>query len=63
MCCHQRQLIPKSKTRLKVRKSQRVQTLREYVGGRKPYPIDADGNKIRPEKENKKTGQKQKKSK
>jgi hypothetical protein len=31
MCCHQRQLIPKSKTRLKVRNSQRVQTLREYV--------------------------------
>ena len=34
--------------------------------GRKPYPIDADGNKIRPEKENKKTTQKnltQKKSK
>ncbi len=25
--------------------------------GRKPYPIDADGNKIRPEKENQKTGQ------
>jgi hypothetical protein len=31
--------------------------------GRKPYPIDASGNKIRPEKENQKTGQKQKKSK
>ncbi len=31
--------------------------------GRKPYPIDADGNMIRPEKENQKTGQKQKKSK
>ena len=31
--------------------------------GRKPYPLDADGNKIRPEKENQKTGQKQKKSK
>ncbi len=31
--------------------------------GRKPYPIDADGSKIRPEKENKETGQKQKKSK
>ena len=31
--------------------------------GRKPYPIDADGNKIRPEKENKDPGQKQKKSK
>ncbi len=31
--------------------------------GRKPYPIDADGNKIRPEKENQKTGQNQKKSK
>ena len=29
--------------------------------GRKPYPLD--GNKIRPEKENQKTGQKQKKSK
>jgi hypothetical protein len=26
--------------------------------GRKPYPLDADGNKIRPEKENQKTGQK-----
>ncbi len=31
--------------------------------GRKPYHLDADGNKIRPEKENQKTGQKQKKSK
>ena len=31
--------------------------------GRKPYPLDADGNKIRPEKENQKTGQKKKKSK
>ncbi len=31
--------------------------------GRKPYPLDADGNKIRPEKENKEPGQKQKKSK
>ena len=31
--------------------------------GRKPYPLDADGNKIRPEKENQKTGQKQNKSK
>ena len=31
--------------------------------GRKPYPLDANGNKIRPEKENQKTGQKQKKSK
>jgi hypothetical protein len=31
--------------------------------GRKPYPLDADGNQIRPGKENKKTGQKQKKSK
>ena len=31
--------------------------------GRKPYPLDADGNKIRPEKENQKAGQKQKKSK
>ena len=59
MCYHQRQLMPKWKTRRKVRKSQRVQTRR----GRKPYPLDADGNKIRPEKENQKTGQKQKKSK
>jgi hypothetical protein len=31
--------------------------------GRKPYPLDANGNKIRPEKENKETSQKQKKSK
>ena len=31
--------------------------------GRKPYPRDANGNIIRPEKENQKTGQKQKKSK
>jgi hypothetical protein len=31
--------------------------------GRKPYPLDANGNKIRPEKENKESGQKQKKSK
>ncbi len=31
--------------------------------GRKPYPLDADGNKIWPDKENQKTGQKQKKSK
>jgi hypothetical protein len=31
--------------------------------GRKPYPLDADGNKIRPEKENKETVQKLKKSK
>jgi hypothetical protein len=28
--------------------------------GRKPYPIDADGNKIRPEKENKKNWSKTK---
>jgi hypothetical protein len=27
------------------------------------YPLDANGNKIRPEKENKETGQTQKKSK
>ena len=31
--------------------------------GRKPHPLDANGNKIRPEEENKETGQKQKKSK
>ena len=31
--------------------------------GRKTYLFDANGNKIRPEKENKETGQKQKKSK
>jgi hypothetical protein len=31
--------------------------------GRKPYPLDANGNKIRPEKENKEIGPKQKKSK
>ncbi len=31
--------------------------------GRKPYPLDANGNKFRPEKENKENGQKQKKSK
>ena len=31
--------------------------------GRKLYPLDANGNKIRPEKENQKAGQKQKKSK
>jgi delta-aminolevulinic acid dehydratase/porphobilinogen synthase len=31
MSCHQRQLMPKSKTRRKVRKSQRVQTLRENL--------------------------------
>ncbi len=31
--------------------------------GRKPYPRDANGNMIRPEKENQKAGQKQKKSK
>ncbi len=31
--------------------------------GRKPYPLDANGNKNRPEKENKETGPKQKKSK
>ncbi len=30
---------------------------------RKPYPLDANDNKIRPEKKNKETGQKQKKSK
>jgi hypothetical protein len=63
MCYHQRQLMPKSKNLRKVRKSQRVQTLREKRRGRKPYPLDANGNKIRPEKENKETGQKQKKSK
>ncbi len=28
--------------------------------GRKPYPLDADSNKIRPEKENKETGRKTK---
>jgi hypothetical protein len=31
--------------------------------GRKPYPLDANGNKIQPEKENQNTGQTQKKSK
>ena len=31
--------------------------------GRKPYPRDANGNMIRPEKENQKTGQRQKKLK
>ena len=31
--------------------------------GRKPYPLDANGNKIRPQKENQKTTQTQKKSK
>jgi hypothetical protein len=31
--------------------------------GRKPYPLDANGNKFRPEKENQKAGQKPKKSK
>jgi hypothetical protein len=31
--------------------------------GRKPYPLDANGNKIRPEKENKETSKTQKKSK
>jgi len=31
--------------------------------GRKPYPLDANGSKIRPEKENQKTVNKQKKSK
>jgi hypothetical protein len=31
--------------------------------GRKAYHLDANGNKIRPEKENKETGQTQKKSK
>ena len=31
--------------------------------GRKPYLLDANGNKIRPEKENKESGQTQKKSK
>ena len=31
--------------------------------GRKPYPLDANCNKIRPEKVIKETGQKQKKSK
>ncbi len=31
--------------------------------GRKPYPLDANRNKILPDKENQKTTQKQKKSK
>ena len=31
--------------------------------GRKPYPLDANGNKIRPDKENQKNTQTQKKSK
>ena len=35
----------------------------EIPRGRKPYPRDANGNMIRPEKENQKAGQKQKKSK
>ncbi len=60
MCCHQRQLMPKSKTRLK---KQAGANASRILRGRKPHPIDADGNKIRPEKENQKTGQKQKKSK
>ena len=63
MCCHQRQLMPKSKTRRKVRKKPASANPSGIRRGRKPYPIDADGNKIRPEKENQKTGQKQKKSK
>jgi hypothetical protein len=29
--------------------------------GRKPYPLDVNCNKIRPDKENQKTGNKQKK--
>ncbi len=52
--------MPKWKTRRKVRKSQRVQTLREHVAVESlilSMPI------IRPEKENQKTGQKKKKSK
>ena len=31
--------------------------------GKTPYPLDVNGNKIRPEKETQKTVQKQKKSK
>ncbi len=34
----------------------------EIPRGRKPYPRNANGNMIRPEKENQKAGQKQKKS-
>ncbi len=63
MCCHQRQQMPKSKNRLKVRKSHAGANPSGIRRGRKPYPIDANGNKIRQEKENQKTGQKQKKSK
>ena len=36
MCYHQRQLMPQAKTRRKVRKSQRVQTLREHVAVESP---------------------------
>jgi hypothetical protein len=60
---YQRQLMTQSNNNRKVRKSQRVQALREKTRGRKLYLLDANGNKIRPEKQNKKTGQKQKKLK
>ena len=59
MCCHQRQIEDSSKSKKKPAAANPSGIRR----GRKPYPLDANGNKIRPEKENQKTGQKQKKSK
>ena len=62
-------VLPSTSTNVEIKdssKSTKKPTAANPTGirrGRKPYPLDADGNKIRPEKENQKTGQKQKKSK
>ena len=63
-------VLPSTSTNAEIEnlsKSKKKSDLREKPSGktrgRKPYPLDANGNKIRPEKENKETGQKQKKSK
>ncbi len=54
MCYHQRQLMPKWKTRRKVRKSQRVQTLREYVAVESPILSMPMAKKFDQRKQNKK---------
>ncbi len=62
-------MLPSTSTNAEIEESSKSKTKLASANpsgirrGRKPYPLDANGNKIRPEKENKKTGQIQKKSK
>ncbi len=60
MCCHQhqRQLMSQWSTNVVEKEKNRDKKTK-----RKPYRLDVNGNKIRPEKENQKTTQKHKNSK